>query len=60
LRVEPKFAQRRKAIEAGQKDAIFIKVGQAGLQCPGTGGPKGLLQACIRLSLCPGVALACV
>lgn len=26
LRLEPKFAQRRKAIESGQRDAIFIKV----------------------------------
>jgi hypothetical protein len=26
LRLEPKFAQRRKAIETGQRDAIFIKV----------------------------------
>jgi hypothetical protein len=26
LRLEPKFAQRRKAIEIGQRDAIFIKV----------------------------------
>lgn len=26
LRLEPKFAQRRKAIDSGQRDAIFIKV----------------------------------
>ncbi len=30
LRLDPKFAQRRKAIESGQKDAILIKVRAAG------------------------------
>jgi hypothetical protein len=28
LRLDPKFAQRRKAIETGQRDAVFIKVSQ--------------------------------
>lgn len=28
LRLDPKFAQRRKAIETGQRDALFIKVSQ--------------------------------